>query len=1016
MRSRGGSNRCREHDPDGEGPSAPAREEIAGSLRAVPAVGALTVGQSSDRLTDFSIHFDPPSSIHLERTPRGAIRTVAEMRVEQGSRDFKPGEFPGPGEMVGGFRLVSELGRGAFARVFLAEQPDLADRPVALKVSQPLGDEPQALARLQHTHIVPIYSVQDDPATGLRLLCMPYLGGANLAQVLETADTRLPTQATGRSLVEALDLVGGPPPSLEGGLSRPPGSLRRAAHGRFGRAATRGAGSPTLARSLLGRRLARLPWLGRIVGDLVGPDSPPLEPGQPARQFLRDHTYVQAAVWIAARLAEALEHAHSRGILHRDLKPSNILIAADGTPMLLDFNLAADVVKPGSNDEERELVGGTLPYMAPEHLEVFASQGDARSEDVDERSDLYALGLILFEMVAGHHPFADPPEGLPLVETVRGMIVDRRAGTASVRTSNSRVPRDLDAILRKCLDPEPDRRHADAGELAEDLRRFLDDRPLKFTPEPISAERLTKWVRRHPEVGSVSTVGGLAAALILGLGVLTWSIADHLEVASAKTRLADFRKAFNECQIALNTTSIPFVRADLEPAIDRADQVLAAYGVNEPRDWTRGTLVRRLPKTEARALREEMAELILLRTRARVLLAGHGSDADRRTVLNEAIGWLNRAEQFDPHPPSALFDERARYHAALGQTKAASRDQTRSARITPKTARDFDLIGTTLLALGRPDAAAAPLARAVALDGRRFWSWFALGLCHHDQGRYTEAAADFSVCTALAPEFAWPHLNRGLALAAANRQVEALACYDRALALAPEFVEALVNRALTCLELNDPARAITDLDRAEGLGLRRPSVLAARAEALARLGRHSEAEHDFTRALRTRPDDPIVLVARGFFRLKTDPAAASADFRRVLSLDPGNARAQLGLAHYLRPTDLKAALVRVDLALKADSDLTEALQLRALVRARLGDPSAEADADHLARIPTAHNLYNAACALTVLSSTTRDPRPLPRALLMLRRALDLGFPASSLDSDPDLAPLRARPEWPELRR
>src|SRR5437867_191028 len=110
-----------------------------------------------------------------------------------------------------GFRIVAALGRGAFARVYLAEQSALAGRPVALKVSRALGDEPQTLARLQHTHIVPIHSVHSDPETGLRLLCMPYFGGANLAQVLEHAGARLPSQATGQSLVEALDRVGKAP-------------------------------------------------------------------------------------------------------------------------------------------------------------------------------------------------------------------------------------------------------------------------------------------------------------------------------------------------------------------------------------------------------------------------------------------------------------------------------------------------------------------------------------------------------------------------------------------------------------------------------------------------------------------------------------------------------------------------------------------------------------------------------------------------------------------------------------
>src|SRR4051794_29964590 len=115
--------------------------------------------------------------------------------------------YPEPGAALAGFRIVSELGRGAFARVYLAEQLALSQRMVALKVARALGDEPQILARLQHTHIVPIHSVHDDPATGLRLLCMPYLGGANLAQVLEAVGGDTAECHGGRSLVAALDEV-----------------------------------------------------------------------------------------------------------------------------------------------------------------------------------------------------------------------------------------------------------------------------------------------------------------------------------------------------------------------------------------------------------------------------------------------------------------------------------------------------------------------------------------------------------------------------------------------------------------------------------------------------------------------------------------------------------------------------------------------------------------------------------------------------------------------------------------
>ena len=112
--------------------------------------------------------------------------------------------FPDAGQTIGGFYLVEELGRGAFARVFLANERQLADRPVALKVTRRGSREPQALARLQHTHIVPVHSHRVDPATGLHLLCMPYLGRVTLARVL--AEVRQEGDSlTGAALVHAID-------------------------------------------------------------------------------------------------------------------------------------------------------------------------------------------------------------------------------------------------------------------------------------------------------------------------------------------------------------------------------------------------------------------------------------------------------------------------------------------------------------------------------------------------------------------------------------------------------------------------------------------------------------------------------------------------------------------------------------------------------------------------------------------------------------------------------------------
>ena len=272
--------------------------------------------------------------------------------------------LPAVGDQIFHFRLCRELGRGAFARVFLAEQVDLAGRPVVLKVSGITGKEPQTLAQLQHTYIVPIYSVHEDTQTGLRAVCMPYFGGASLSQLLHLlwADGRPPVE--GAQLVEALDNSG-----------------------------VRDQGS--------GDRVA-------------GPDPCPLTPDTwsrgaegaceaPAHRLLRTSTYLRAAVWIVARVAEGLHHAHQRGVLHRDIKPSNILLSAEGQPMLLDFNLAQNL-----NDDQAQAaaaLGGTIAYMAPEHLRAMVSRDAALTRRVDHRADIYSLGMVLYEMLAGQGPF-----------------------------------------------------------------------------------------------------------------------------------------------------------------------------------------------------------------------------------------------------------------------------------------------------------------------------------------------------------------------------------------------------------------------------------------------------------------------------------------------------------------------------------------------------------------------------------------------------------------------------------
>ncbi len=963
-------------------------------------------------LADMSLRFSvrDPAPSGLERN------SIREPDSNKRSRAI---QFPRIGEVLRGFRLVGELGRGAFARVYLAEQVDLAGRPVALKVSRAIGDEPYALARLQHAHIVPIHSVHDDPKTGLRLLCMPYLGGANLAQVLEMSGARLPSAATGQSLLEALDRLdarqaSAAPLSRGDTIRTPAPSQERSAEGfeaRFSR-------STSESRSLWWRQLLR--WT-RIAG--FDPDNESTHPSfadegaspaiQPARLYYLNHTYVQASVWIVARLAEALEHAHARGLLHRDLKPSNVLIAADGSPMLLDFNLSADL---DPSEPQHALLGGTLPYMAPEHLDAFNPEGITPASAVDERADLYALGLILFEMLTGHHPFPDPPADLKLPVVLRLMVEDRQK-VPSARSLNSEVPHSLNSILKMCLDPEPCFRYDRAGEFAEDLRRFLDDRPLALAPEPSLTESAAKWLRRHPEARSSTTIGLLATFLIVSVAGLTWFVADRYEAQAEGYRRKQFASVFRECQILLNTSSGP--RSHLGRGLELANQELLAFGLFnlDPRAPNSASWQPPMPhllESERQALSEELAELILLKVRSEVALSNGQSEPKRRAVLKGALPWLDRAEVIDPHPPSALYQERARLKAALGRSREAAVDREKAANRPPETARDYYLLGTASASDGHLESAEVLLSRSVALDSRQFWAWFALGLCHYDQGRFAEAATDFAACTILAPTFAWPYLNRGLSLARLGRLTEAQAAYDQALAVNPDFLQARIDRALCELERNLPKRAEQDLARALQLGSTDPAVLAAHAEALARLGRKHEALEKFQTALRDEPRNLDLRVALGFFLLTRDPSAARDEFEHVLATDPNQARALLGLARLVRSEDPQRAVTYLDHALKASPNLLDAVQVRALVRARQGNFKALDDVDRLCQTPTPYNLYNAACSLALLADHSSDHQLQARALNLLKRALDAGFAPEEAATDPDFASLHALPEFQSL--
>lgn len=310
------------------------------------------------------------------------------------------------GDTLDDFQLLQQLGEGGFGRVFLARQVSMRQL-VAVKISADRGSEPQMLRELDHPHIVRVYDQRRLPEQGVRIMSMQYVAGGTLKDVVERIREWPPDERRGSVLLEAVN------------------------------EAVRRGGQPPLTDSLDRRALAEASW-------------------------------PEVVCWLGVQLAEALEYAHQHGVLHRDVKPANVLLAADGAPKLADFNISRSDRLEETADEA--FVGGSLAYMAPEHLTAFHRQTAAL---VDARSDLYSLGVLLWELLHGARPFADVSAD-NLDGAIHAMILQRETGPPAYTCSDGgSLPRILERVLRRCLAPRPEDRFATAARLARELRICL---------------------------------------------------------------------------------------------------------------------------------------------------------------------------------------------------------------------------------------------------------------------------------------------------------------------------------------------------------------------------------------------------------------------------------------------------------------------------------------------------------------------------------------------------------------
>ena len=683
--------------------------------------------------------------------------------------------------------------------------------------------------------------------------------------------------------------------------------------------------------------------------ELVG-GHPLIEYGEMAELSLRER------LGLFVQVCRAVNYAHQRGVIHRDLKPANILVDDDGVPRILDFGLARfvepDVGVARSATKDPSLMG-TLPYMSPEQ-----TRGDAAELDI--RTDVYSLGVVLYELLTGRFPYevqgrlSDVLHNIAEVEPTRPSSLDRRTLDPPHR---ERVGDEVETILLRALAKAPDRRYQSADGLADDLERFLRDEPI-LAKRPSRMTHARKWVRRHRAVTALGTLTALVCIMVLVGG---W--------AMRRERLAQLRTAGKEAvaaaQLSLDAEEYGLAVGLLTEARKRLDEVSEATvperrqideRLTEARAGQNRQRFRRLvrearsyayfnrelakvkplceealriidvpnhvaPADEAdraqpaeqlpEALRGDAFELLLILARAQFYAAPAKDEQAKAAALEEALATLDQAQGLRPESPGVHL-YRASFLKRSGNEAEARAEEDRAGKLKPQTALDHYLLGVR----ARGEDQISHYKTVLRLQPDHVISFLHLGQCY---GR--------------------------------KQPEKAVLCYTAVLALLPDdeirgrSVAYMFRGDLHLNVLGDPAKALADYTAARRLEPDRWSFHSFCGGANHDLGRYKEAVDDYTNALTLvsegfKPALGELYVSRGAtYEAWGRFAEAAADFDRAVQAYPRRFNNEVAWRYVAGSRELrnpKKALPLAEAAVKARPKDAQSLNTLGVTYYRLG--------------------------------------------------------------------------------
>jgi tetratricopeptide (TPR) repeat protein/tRNA A-37 threonylcarbamoyl transferase component Bud32 len=654
-------------------------------------------------------------------------------------------------------------------------------------------------------------------------------------------------------------------------------------------------------------------------------------------------------------VCQAIQHAHQKGIIHRDIKPSNVLVTLhDGVPVpkVIDFGIAkatnSELTAKTLFTEHRQMIG-TPEYMSPEQAEMSGL-------DIDTRSDIYSLGVLLYELLTGTTPFDTKAllesgyhemlrairEDEPHKPSTRiSTLGDTGTRTAQQRRTELRklsllLRGDLDWIVMKCLEKDRTRRYETANGLAADIKRHLADEPI-VAGAPSASYKLRKFVKRHrTKVIAASSVLG---ALFIAIVGTSWGLVEKNRAHSAQLqrKLQDEQRAAAEsARLARNAEAVGMFLGECEEALHAGDEAKAQIAMNAAREHARESGVEhdsaRLAALDADLVLATELESIdqflwtwadnrfgdpaVAAKRARAALRRFGADPDA-VPLDAAVARVNASTIRDRIVLSLdrliRFDDAQAFRAVLRRVDDDPyRDAYRDAVLKKDTARQAQLAAEPS-ALDQPPEFAAAVGTDTAVPVERRRDLLQLAVTRQPsnivllmalQASYMESKDTLDervrwlqAAIAADPENSGAYTNLGIALRETGHEDAGIACYRKAVAANPKNAVACNNLGAVLTDKGEWAEALVWLDKSIELHPDRVDAFTNRTRALYKSGRVDEALAVCRRALDEFPEDAMT---HGFLgdMLKDQGRVgeALACYRKAIVLDPNwaHAYAQLG--------------------------------------------------------------------------------------------------------------------------